>query len=378
MSLKKHFALYLFFTAVCATQIHGQGCVAIRGGSSCHGIAGINPLSLADQDIELQLNYRYFRSFRHFRGSHEETHRLDEGTEVINKSHFVDLGIAYGITDRLMAQASIPLVFHYRSSMYEHGGNPPNGLGDRNSTNSSGLSDIRLGLNYIITPAHQSFLNLSIGAGVKLPTGSYDYTDTFYNQGENKDQNIEKVVDQSIMPGDGGTGVYLQMQAIADLSTSIQLSASGFYMANPRATNGVLTRNGNSVYSCPDQFSFRLGASALFNKGFALYLGGLYEGVPSSDLIGSSEGYRRPGFAVSVDPGIAYGIGPFSLFLNVPFAVYRNRVQSFEDKERTLQTGVYRHGDAAFADYLINFGVRYRIQKIKHTPMVDTAPIPID
>lgn len=75
---------------------------------------------------------------------------------------------------------------------------------------------------------------------------------------------------------------------------------------------------------------------------------------------GSSAGYRRPGYVVSVEPGLGYFNQPWSFFLRVPVALYRNCVQSFEDKERTAETGVYRHGDAAFADYLINLGVSYR------------------
>lgn len=323
----------------------------------------------------LGANYRYFKSYRHFRGDHEEVERVENGTEVINKSHFMDLSINYGITDRLYANALLPLVFHDRSSLYEHGGNPPNGVGYRGTTTSSGLADIRLGLGYwLFDPMKEGNFNYAVGLGLKLPTGSYDYTDTFYNQGEGRDQDIEAVVDQSIQPGDGGLGITLDIQGYHVLSPQFLLTTNLYYMSNPSITNGVLTRGGGSEFSCPDQYAARLGLNYLGSSGLAIYLGGRLEGVPSTDLIGSSAGYRRPGYVVSVEPGISYGINKVLFSINVPVAVYRNRIQSYSDKQRTQETGVFRNGDAAFADYLINFNVSYRFGGSKHHDMEMTIP----
>ena len=44
----------------------------------------------------------------------------------------------------------------------------------------------------------------------------------------------------------------------------------------------------------------------------------------------------------------------------MPIAVYRNRPQSVADKRTTADTGVYRHGDAAFADFFVTLGVSRR------------------
>lgn len=143
-------------------------------------------------------------------------------------------------------------------------------------------------------------------------------------------------------------------------------------MINPAETNGVATRNGRSEFSCPDQYASRIGA--FYNtklQGFSVYLGGSIEGVPSEDLIGGSAGYRRPGYAISVEPGVNYVRNRYNLNLSVPIAVARNRTQSYEDKIRTVESGEYRHGDAAFADYLINFSMSYRFggNSMKHLEM---------
>ena len=350
---------------------NAQGCVAIRGFSSCSShdetMGG-----LMKGDFLVGTNFRYFESFRHFRGTHEETNRVEEGTQVINDSYFVDVTFNYAISERLYSTLLVPFVSHVRSSMYEHGGNPPNGLGERHNTRSSGLSDLRLGIGYWLFKPNSGRYNFAIGTGIKLPTGDYAYMDTFYNQGPNKDADTESVVDQSIQPGDGGLGFNLDLRGYYMLSSHFNLTTSLFYLFNPEETNGVLTRGGRSEFSVPDQFAALLGAVYSPNiKGLSFYLGGRIEGVPSSDLIGGSNGYRRPGYVISVDPGINYNINNLSLSLNIPVALERNRTQSYLDKIQTQERGVYVQGDAAFADYLVSFNLTYRFRNLKDNKKVD-------
>ena len=102
-------------------------------------------------------------------------------------------------------------------------------------------------------------------------------------------------------------------------------------------------------FSVPDQFGARVGMTyALFPKSnIAVSLGGRLEGLPAVDVIGGSAGSRRPGYIVSVEPGIIWS-GHKSLFLVVvPYAVVRDRIPTW------TVTG-FREGDAAFADYLIS------------------------
>lgn len=362
-TLKSSIVRIILFLAICFSflaETFSQGCVAIRGNSSCSAHMFDSAESMKGV-VDLQLNYRYFKSFRHFRGSHEETHRIEEGTEVINNSNFIDFGISYSLSDRWALNAVIPFSIHDRSSMYEHGGNPPNGLGERHTTTSKGLGDIRIGADYwLFKPGLKKF-NYATGLAVKLPTGSYDYESLYYNQGDQKDQDIPKVVDQSIQPGDGGLGLALNIRGYHELSSNLSLLNNVYYLFNVEETNGVFTRNGSSEFSCPDQFAVTTGLNYTLNNGINFLLGGRAEGVPSSDLIGGSAGYRRPGYVISVEPGIGYQSNNLSLFCSVPVALYRNRTQSYRDKVRTQETGVYRHGDAAFADYLINFNISYRL-----------------
>jgi hypothetical protein len=105
---------------------------------------------------------------------------------------------------------------------------------------------------------------------------------------------------------------------------------------------------------------FRSGVNV--TKGSLMLSAGMrIEGIPAEDIIGGSNGFRRPGYLVAVEPVIAYKIKNTQIYLSTPYAVERNRTQSVPDKNRTRITGVYAQGDAAFADYSINIGASFRL-----------------
>jgi len=89
-------------------------------------------------------------------------------------------------------------------------------------------------------------------------------------------------------------------------------------------------------------------------------LGGRVEGVPVRDLVGGSEGFRRPGYAVSIEPGVSVMFKGWSASLYTPVAVYRNREPSVPDLEQAAATGRFNPGDAAFADFLVMFNLTKR------------------
>ncbi|WP_341224625.1 hypothetical protein [uncultured Arcticibacterium sp.] len=356
--LRKLLATVLLLT-VPYIYVSAQGCVAIRHFSTCSG----NPNSSLQTGKGYALfsaNYRYFKSFRHFRGTHEEPDRVSNGSEVINYSHSLDLNFTYGLGNRTFLTANLPIVYNDRSSLYEHGRT------ERHNSYSKGLADARLGFGYWlkdVSKAHDA--NMSINVGVKLPTGDYGATSTFYNVGINGTEEV-RPVDQSIQPGDGGFGITLGFQGFKQLGTRLSVYGSGFYLSNPKETNGTRTYRetlnpileNESIMSVTDQYSLSAGLSySFFQPSISLSLGGRFEGVPVKDVIGGSLGFRRPGMAGSLDPGIMFMKDQLMFSLNVPVVFYRNRPQSLTDLETEKLTGSPRAGDAAFADYLINFGL---------------------
>ena len=367
----------LVITALAATvlplatpeEIRAQGCVAVRP-MGCSSSQHINPsiLLLEKGEFQAQGSYLYFRSFRHFRGDHEETHRVEEGTEVVNVVNALDFGLGYGITDRFALTLNVPLLAYDRSSLYEHYGNSiaRNPTQARFSTDSWGIGDMRLtGSYWLFDPMFAYNGNVSLGLGVKAPTGNENVQGDFHKMAsDGSDSLVTKPVDRSIQLGDGGWGIILSTEGYRGLFANGSLFFNAFYLANPRETNDT-QHNATTYHSVADQYAARLGLdyAVLPTRGFSLSMAGRIEGIPSEDLIGGSEGRRRPGYAVSVEPGMSYRHKSWTLSLNAPIAVYRNRTQSVSDKQRTEATGEWVQGDAAFADYLINFTISTQFGK---------------
>ncbi len=357
------YLIILLFTLLCSfNQINAQGCVAIRGagGASCGLMDQLNHIDTTG--FTFTANTRYFRSFRHFVGTEEQKQRVANGTEVINHAFSIDFGLTKIINKTWSMSVYVPIIANTRSSLYEHGGVA------RHTTSSFGLGDIRIaGYAWLTDPAKHHHLNIQAGVGIKFATGDYKYTDRFYTA---TGATVMGPVDQSIQLGDGGTGITTELNIYHRLSHKANLYGNFYYLLNPRAQNGVSTARGGTpsaaiisytsdVMSVPDQYLLRAGLNYQV-KGFTISGGLRYECIPVKDLIGGSEGFRRPGSILTAEPGITYLFRKMNLYAYVPIALVRNRTQSVPDQIRTNITGVYAQGDAAFADYSVNIGFSYK------------------
>ncbi len=351
------------------TDAHAQGCVASRmnAPSSPTDQTG-NEYYLKDGKWQASFGYRNFMSHRHFVGDVEQDGR--PGTtdrrknEVINHVNIPELIVAYGITDRFSAALDLPLdILHRR--------NPPSAATATRPavppvyTDGNGIGDLTLLARYwVANPTQHSNQNISVGLGFKLPTGKDDINGTFKRVVNNTLQDWVHPVDQSIQPGDGGFGYIAELQAFKSFG-SVTAFLSGGYLFNPKGTNGVQTGRSNpneAIMSVADQFGARVGVGMplRFAKGLAVSLGARLEGVPSSDVFGSSAGFRRPGYSVGIEPGVSYSWKSTAFSFSVPYLVYRNRTQSYADKLATVATGTFVNGDAAFADYIFIAGFTKR------------------
>lgn len=348
--------LALFSSA--STNGLAQGCVATRGAGLCsiHGAAeGGIP---ASGDWQASVGYRWLHSDRHFVGDREQKQRQQLGNEVINDSHFIDASISYNFTPRYSTTLVLPFVYSDRSSLYEHD------RVNRHHSQAGGLGDLRLtGYAWLWDPASKPNGNVQVGVGLKAPTGDYKATDTFISaKGP-----VKGWVDQSIQPGDGGWGFTVEANGWRKLFDRTFAYAQGYYLFNPQDQNGTPTTTGaftrgnpyEQICSIPDQYMGRAGVSYVLlpSWGLQLSLGGRIEGVPVEDFIGDSNGFRRPGFSVGIEPGISFMKNKWTVSLTTPVALYRNRETSVADKRLSADTGIARHGDAAFADYVITFTV---------------------
>lgn len=294
------------------------------------------------QPWQISIGYRYQPSNRHFSGDVENTGRDEANSEIENIYHLFDVSISRQITQRWTLNASIPVLFAYRDQKY-----PPVG-----EYRVRSVGDMTVGGRvWLFRPPTESGGNVGLGFNLKLPTGDYNATSAAVNR---DGSTVMATADQSIMAGDGRTGFSIDFQAYKPIPWRSMVYFSGAYLFNPADTNGVSTfrrARYEDVMSVADQYLLRGGISRpLPLRGFVGTFGARWEGVPAHDAIGNSNGFRRPGYAVSLDPGLMYSHSSGIYSVSVPFAIHRDRTRSVPDLRNNS------HGDAAFADYAIILG----------------------
>jgi hypothetical protein len=232
-------------------------------------------------------------------------------------------------------------------------------IGPYDTTHTRGIGDVTLtGRYWLFNCDRHAKGNVSLGLGVKFPTGDSDARDRYRNAAGLDPQ--VKPVSGSIQPGQGGIGVLFDFQAFRDLGSGT-VFASGSYLANPRNTthtlsyavglNGIENVPANARYnSVPDLYVARVGAAVPIRRlrGVALSLSGRLEGSPRHDLIGKSDGWRLAGYGVFIEPGISYSRGSDTWALSVPVRVHQYQQQA---------PGVVRE---TFADEILLFSYSTR------------------
>ncbi len=308
---------------------------------------------------QITFDYRHQYSFRHFVGPVEQVYREQGHSEVRNRINLLDASLTYQITPRWSATGNVPLEFASRRYYIKAGsinGAPSTDIiGDYGV---SGVGDVSLmGQVWLWNPNANPSHNIQLGLGVQAPTGRDNIQSHFVEiPGQPA---VTATADYSIQPGIGVWAIPASLSAFQSLNKSMQVYLNGTYLVTPSETNGVANpappgfpppASQNAYISAADEYLGQFGVAYSFASvpGLTGTLGIRQEGVPAHDLIGGNEGFRRPGYAVSLEPGIIYILhnGRDYLTANIDRAFYRNRIASVPD----LQLGT--HGDAAFADWL--------------------------
>lgn len=340
---------------VSARPASAQGCILIRQ----YG-PEFDPFNKPYTDegrFSLSFSYRGSSADDHYSGTEYQAQRKAAGTQVENNQHLYDLALTYGVTNKLGLSLALPFVNSSWSIPSPIAPTP----GPRAVQNGKGFGDLTLsGRYWLLDPRHVHH-NVAVSLGFKSPTGNAADTDVFPNL--NGQDPTEKAVDYSVQPGDSGWGLIAGLQAFQRLGP-VTAFANGTYLANPKDENdtpsvlqglgfGAAPSSADRLYNTvPDQYLVRAGGTiGLPVKGVSFSVAGRLEGQPRYDVIGDSHGFRRPGKAAYVEPGLAWSHQKVSVNLNVPITVYRNR----EPNPYTNAAG-----DATFPKYVVLFGFGYR------------------
>jgi hypothetical protein len=341
-----------------APEARAQGCVINRQTSPLLG-STLGPY-LQKGEWQAGAMYRTFRADTQYRGTRVSQPISRLGNTVIPELQTLDLAGTYALNRQTNLTLNIPILIYGADNRALPAGtaNAP-----RYVPSAKGLGDLSLtARRWLLDTSTTRDQNISLGLGVKAPTGNSNAKDSFPNATGNDIQ--LRAVDPAIQPGDGGWGLIMDVQAFKQVKTAT-LFFSGTYLMNPRGQTGTLSPRsalnpaGPSAVpdyerynSVVDQYNARLGVSHPVPgvNGLSLMVAGRLEGVPTDDLAGTTIGFRRPGYTIAVEPGIIYATGSTVFSLTVPVVTQRN--------VRAQLPGVPR--DSTFADYQIIAGVSHR------------------
>jgi len=278
-----------------------QGCVLLRQTSPMFGTTGST-----DQEVgswNFTLTARSSTANKHYADTERQIQREIDGTYVVNRQNSMTMTVNNQLTPRISINAGIPFIEASWGIPSPRSGGPA----ARANENARGLGDITtLARVSMFTPASGRSWNLEFGGGVKLPTGNNAASDVFPDN--NGNNNLQRYVDISVNPGDGGWGVIFDLQGYKSMGRFVTFG-SGTWLANPRntgtASRGNLVSNPtpSNVNTVSDQFIFRAGTSVSITRQIAATVAWRMEGVPRYDLWGRSDGFRRPGVEMYCSPG---------------------------------------------------------------------------
>jgi hypothetical protein len=343
----------VLFGALLPYQASAQGCIVARSTQQTDG-PGSNAGYLASHHFELTIDYRHQYSFRHFVGDVEQTQRIQMGNEVENRINLQNFQLTYQATPRWSFGVNLPLLFASRRSANAYNTYHASGFGDLIVTAQTWI--------YSPTKAHRG--NVQVGYGLLMPTGASAIRNT-YLASPTATSTTTRPVDYSIQPGAAGWGIVLQGQAFRVFGKE-EVFGNASYIITPQNQNTSYLRNPtattqdplNQYNSISDEYLVETGVAFDIPQekihGLAVTFGPRFEGVPAHDLIGDSIGFRRPGFALSLEPGVRMSLGKTLLTANIGRAIWRARVKSVPD---IMEGG---HGDAAFADWVWSASLSHR------------------
>jgi hypothetical protein len=352
------YSVSLLLAVAAAAPAFGQGCIVARSNGDQGGPESQGGY-LSPGEWNFGIGYRHQFSYIHFVGATEQNYRVADGTQVENKINLENLSATYQLTPRFSFSADIPLLTASR-----HTNNSPIVY------TSAGIGDISFMANgWVWNPQENTRGNVQFGIGLLLPTGKDNVANTVDPQ--NGKGTTTTIVDYSIQPGQGGWGIPLQWAGYKNWLSS-QLYFNGSYLMMLEDINGVLrSSNLNPVTltqynAITDQYLMEGGVAHPIRKirGLTVTFGPRMEGVPARNLFpsGNDLGFRRPGFAVSAEPGVQYSRNGNVFTVTIARAIYRDRTRSVPD----VLTG--GHGDAAFANWVWLASYTFRAGGRQHAP----------
>jgi hypothetical protein len=311
-------------------------------------VGGSTRPQLRAHEWQIDFAYRRLAADQWYVGTNVNESAAPFGHTLYVNINSIAVTANYGITDRFSTSMTFPFSYGTHSRYYQDN--------VRHEVQASGIGDLSLvGTYWLWEPKRPTKGNVSIGLGVKSLSGDNAVSDNWYFKDGSAGKNP---VDQSIQLGDGGWGILFQTQMYRRVYKSLYAFGQGWYLMTPKETTNVISPYPGVHLSVPDIYSIRAGGVSSIKgvRGLSANLGTRIDGIPVSDLVGGSNGFRRPGYSLYLDPGVSYVYGRNSFTFNIPVMVYRDFMRSNVD----VQLG--RSGGGDLAKYLIiaQYSIRFQ------------------
>lgn len=316
-----------------------QGCMPLH--FTTPSLGGQATTFLQPGQWQVGLSVRRVATNRFWAGAAENEAAAPFGQPVNLRLNSGDLGVTYAATERTSVSVTVP--FSYGTMEFT------NLDTNRHQYSNGGIGDISATATmWLAAPTRHPNGNVSVGFGVKAPTGSYHATGAFYGA---TGVVTETDLHPSIQLGDGGWAIQAQGQAFQQVFARTSVYASGAYSASLREHSDEVWKG--LLVDVPDVYSARAGlAFALApDQGLSVSLGGRIDGTTMRNLFGKrDDNFRDPGYYAYVEPGLAWVSGMNQFTLNVPVRVHA------QYDTRVLSDGTLRVGIGGVNDYIIYAG----------------------
>jgi hypothetical protein len=303
---------------------------------------------------EFRTSMLHFLSDKHYIGT-ERNLSLTAFDGPINNRTQLNFDFTYGLTSRTDLTLDIPFQvqsynLHKPLNRIESGAT--SSLPVPVNTDADGVGDLSLSVGRWMFSTEHSKGNVHVSLGVQFPTGDSSAVSTVYNRAV--------PVDISVQPGTGGWGFIPTIQAFRTFNR-FSVYGVGTYLINPVNTTGtpaffstLFNSKVVTVNSSTDAYMVEFGASVptplhWISPTIAYRI----SGVPPLDLIGASDGFRRPAQLGYIEPGVNLTLLGHTVNLTVPIATYINVKPHYVN-------GVNQNTDATVPGFMFTLSYSFR------------------
>lgn len=280
---------------------------------------------LGKGEWEFRTSFFHFLSDKHYIGTSRNT-RLTAFDGPINTRSQFNFDFTYGLTSRSSVTLDIPFQIQTYNLHKPLNRIVPGATSSEAvpvNTGADGVGDLTLSFGRWMFSTEHPNGNVRLSLGVLFPTGDASATSDVYGRAV--------PVDISVQPGSGGWGIEPLIQAFRTFKR-FSVYGVGTYLFNPTNTTGtpaffptLFNPASTTVNSSTDQFLAEFGVSVPTPVHWITpTIGYRITGVPPLDVIGASDGFRRPATLGYIEPGVNVTLKGHTFNLTVPIATYIN------------------------------------------------------